>query len=158
MCHIHLDVFIDDSVKAVLRHTVDLRQCLREVEHRGKAKMSFGDVDRARLPCKVIYILKQIAVNLLQSGVCANGERLDDMLVIEFLCTLFGQPLLLMGKSCGIRDSEFVGQCHDKPPNVPDSICIIYFFCPFDYLAYRELQEKRIFRRIDNIIQTIPNQ
>lgn len=78
--NIHLNIFLNNFIKAVLGHGVDVFQRMFQIHHWGKTEMIFGDIHFSQPAGKIIDITKEVCVNESQSGKGAHDY------VIEVSC------------------------------------------------------------------------
>ena len=62
--HVHLHILGNDLVKGRLRHGPDVLQSCLQIEDGRKAEIALCNVDRAYLPRKVVYPIKEVFVDL----------------------------------------------------------------------------------------------
>ncbi len=67
MRDIHLDIFLDDFIKGIFWHLLDILESLGEILGTRKAKSSFWDIFLPDLACKIIESSKEIGMYLLQT-------------------------------------------------------------------------------------------
>lgn len=72
--HVHLHILGNDLVKGRLRHGPDVLQSCLQIEDGRKAEIALCNVDRAYLPRKVVYPIKEVFVDLRKAPKSSHSK------------------------------------------------------------------------------------